>query len=225
MVFLKEKNYSARQQPTDCWNARLLECATYTDKWEFPIFPCTNAIPSDLHSFRYIDSTTSNSSWIHFYGFDEYLEDVWENPKIWATQLKRFAGAISPDLSVYRDMPLAQQIYNAYRNRVLAHGFTQQGIPVIPNIRCADQRSFDFVFEGIDRNGTVCVSTSGVLLDKEDRTAFIRGLDAMLEALTPQTVLVYGSMPFDIFGKHLGGDTRFVQYDIDTQKAHRRGDC
>lgn len=225
MVFLKEKNYSARQQPTDCWNARLLECATYTDKWEFPIFPCTNAIPSDLHSFRYIDSTTSNSSWIHFYGFDEYLEDVWENPKIWATQLKRFAGAISPDLSVYRDMPLAQQIYNAYRNRVLAHWFTQQGIPVIPNIRCADQRSFDFVFEGIDRNGTVCVSTSGVLLDKKDRTAFIRGLDAMLEALTPQTVLVYGSMPFDIFGKHLGGDTRFVQYDIDTQKAHRRGDC
>lgn len=222
---MKEKNYSARRQPTDCWNARLLECASYSDRWELPLFSCSNAIPTDLRSFRYINPTTANASWIHFYGFDEYLEDVWDNPEIWAAQLKRFAGVISPDLSIYRDMPLAQQLYNVYRNRVLSYWFAQQGIPVIPNIRCADQRSYDFVFEGIDRKGTVCVSTSGVLFDSEDRIDFSHGFDAMMEALTPKTVLVYGSMPPDIFGKHLNGSTRFVQYDTDTQKAHQRGDC
>lgn len=222
---MKTKNYSARQQPTDCWNARLLECANYSDIWELPLFPCANAVPTDLHSFRYISPTTDSASWIHFYGFDEYLEDVWENPEIWAMQLKRFAGVISPDLSIYRDMPLAQQLYNVYRNRVLAYWFAQQGIPVIPNVRCADKRSYDFVFDGIDRDSTVCVSTSGVLFDREDRNDFSCGFDAMMEALTPKTVLVYGSMPPDIFGKHLQGSTLFVQYDIDTQKAHQRGDC
>ena len=47
----------------------------------------------------------------------------------------------------------------------------------------------------------------------------------MMKVLSPQTVLVYGSMPSDIFGKHVAGNARFVQYDIDTQKAHQRGDC
>lgn len=220
---MKEKSYSARRQPTDCWNARLLEDASYTDKWELPLFPCANVVPPDLHSFRYINPATVNTLWIHFYGSDEYLEDVWENPEIWATQLKRFAGVISPDLSIYRDMPLSQQLYNVYRNRTLAHWFAQQGIPIIPNVRCADQRSYDFAFEGIDRNGTVCISTSGVLLDSEDRADFSRGFDAMMEALTPKTVLVYGSMPPDIFGKYLNGSIQFFSYDTDTQKAHQRG--
>ena len=221
---MTEKNYSARRQPIDCWNARLLEHANYTDMWELPLFPCASTVPADLHSFRYINPATDNASWIHFFGFDNYLEDVWENPEIWAAQLKRFAGVISPDLSIYRDMPLAQQLYNVYRNRVLAHWFAQQGIPVIPNVRWADQRSYDFVFEGIERNGTVCVSTSGILFDSEDRNSFISGLDAMMRILAPETVLVYGSMPTDIFGKYQGGHTCFVQYDTDTQKAHQRGD-
>lgn len=220
---MKGKNYSARKQPTDCWNARLLEYATYAGKLEFPIFPCANVIPTDLYSFRYLELSTSRKYWIHFFGSDQYLEDVWENPELWASRLNSFAGIISPDLSVYRDMPMVQQMYNVYRNRVLAHWFSQHGIPVIPNIRWADQRSYDFVFEGIPQNSTVCVSTSGILIDDEDRTAFRLGLDAMIKALTPQTVLIYGSMPLDIFGKYLNAGLHFVQYDTDTQKVHRGG--
>lgn len=222
---MKVKNYSARQQPPDCWNARLLQHANYTDTWELPLFPCAHITPPDLRSFRYIDPTMDNSTWIHFYGADQYLEDVWENPELWAKQLKHFKGVISPDLSIYRDMPLPQQLHNVYRNRTLAHWFSQQGIPVVPNVRWADKRSYDFAFEGIEHNGTVCVSTSGILIDVTDRNEFSQGFDAMMNILTPQTVLVYGSMPPDIFEKHQNGLTRFIQYDTDTQKAHQRGDC
>lgn len=222
---MKEKNHSARQRPTDCWNARLLERANYTGAWELPLFPCTNVVPIDLCSFRYVGPMTDSSKWIHFYGADRYLEDVWENPEIWANQLKRFEGVISLDLSVYRDMPLLQQLYNIYRNRTLAHWFSQQGIPVIPNIRWGDYRSYDAAFEGIEPNSTVCVSTVGTLVNDKDRLEFSLGLDAMMETLTPKTVIVYGSMPLDIFGKHGKGSTQFFQYDSDTQKAHRRGDC
>lgn len=218
------KTYSTRQQVKDCWNAHLLQNASYSKKWELPLFPPTNAVPSDLQSFRYINHATENSNWIHFFGFDEYLEDVWENPEIWAKQLKRFSGVISPDLSVCRDMPFPQQLYNTYRNRVLAHFFAQQGIPIIPNIRWADERSLEFVFEGIDRNSTVCVSTSGMLAHTSDRECFRRGFDAMVKTMTPSTILVYGSMPSDIFSKYQNSGIYFAQYDIDTQKAHKRSD-
>lgn len=221
---MKNKTYSARRQPKDCWNARLLQNANYSEKWEFPLFPSANTTPTDLCSFRYIDPSVDSSNWIHFYGFDNYLEDVWENPELWANRLKQFAGIISPDLSIYRDMPFTQQLYNTYRNRVLAHWFAQQGIPVIPNIRCADERTYAFAFEGIERNSTVCTSTSGILSNSKDRQSFSCGFDVMIKSLHPKTVLVYGSMPCDIFAKYQDGNICFVQYDIDTQKAHRRGD-
>jgi len=221
---MKTKYFSARRQPKDCWNARLLQNADYSEKWEFPLFPCTNATPPDLCSFRYINPSVNTSTWVHFYGFDNYLEDIWENPELWAKQLKQFAGVISPDLSIYQDMPFIQQAYNTYRNRVLAHWFTQQGISVIPNIRWADERTYEFAFEGIEKNSTVCISTSGILSNSKDRQNFERGFDIMIESLHPKTVLVYGSKPSDIFAKYHDKNICFVQYDIDTQKAHQRGD-
>ena len=36
-----------------------------------------------------------------------------------------------------------------------------------------------------------------------DRFDFRCGLAKMLEAIKPQTVIVYGSMPKDIFGEHM----------------------
>lgn len=221
---MKNKNYSARRQPKDCWNARLLQNAEYSSKWEFPLFPCTQAVPTTLKSFRYVNPNTEDSNWIHFYGFDEYIENVWKKPELWANNLKRFAGVISPDLSIYQDMPLAQQISNIYRNRVLAHWFTQQGIPVIPNIRYSDQRSYDFAFEGIEKNATVCVSTSGLLANNEDREVFCSGFDAMMETLTPKTVLIYGSAPNHICERCNDKHIRLIQYDTDTQNAHQRSD-
>lgn len=221
---MNAKNYSARQQPIDCWNAQILQTANYSEIWEFPLFSCSNMTPVDLSSFRYIEHTTDNSLWIHFFGSDNYLEDVWENPELWSKSLKRFSGIISPDLSVCRDMPLSLQIANTFRNRALAHFFSQQGIPVIPNIRWADERSWEFAFEGVDKNSTVCISTSGVLSHRSDRECFQRGLNAMITTLSPSAILVYGSMPLDIFGKYQHDSIRFVQYDIDTQKAHK-GRC
>lgn len=63
---MKNKYYSARRQPKDCWNARLLQNTKYSSKWEFPLFPCTQAVPTTLKSFRYVNPNTEDSNWIHF---------------------------------------------------------------------------------------------------------------------------------------------------------------
>ena len=224
---MNRKNYSARKKIPDCWNARLLNNAEYLSELEFPYFPAANSVPQEMLSFKNITPYVDNTQWIHFYGNDDRLEHVWENPEIWASKLKRFSGVISPDLSIYRDMPIPQQFYNVYRNRVLVHYFTQQGISVIPNIRWGDERSYKFAFEGITERGTVCISTFGIIADGQDREYFKRGLAEMLHRLSPSTVLVYGQMPSNIFDQYQNNGVRFVHFDADTQKAHtyERREC
>lgn len=218
------KNYSARRRTSDCWNARLLQNACYSTTEELPLFNCSDAIPNDVLSFKYISSRADTSKWIHFFGDDNRIEAVWDSPELWAENLKRFPGVISPDFSVCRDMPIKQQEYNIYRNRVLAHWFDQNGIPVIPNVRWADKRSYDTAFDGLPQNGTFCVSTCGTLSHQSDRDCFTQGLAELMKTLHPATLLVYGSMPTAVFSVYQTKGVRLIQYASDTAKAHKRGE-
>ncbi len=215
---------SARRAVPDCWNARLLKNASYSEAEGLPLFQSAKEIPGDLLSFKYLHVKADTSKWVHFYGNDNLIERVWESPEFWAESLKRFAGIISPDLSVYRDMPPKQLEYNIYRNRVLAHWFDQNGIPVIPNVRWADKNSYNVAFDGLDQNGIVCVSTFGILADSSDRKCFTLGLAEMMRRLQPTTVLVYGRMPREIFASYQQNGTQFIQYTADIEKAHKRGE-
>ena len=55
------------------------------------------------------------------------------------------------------------------------------------------------------QNSTVCTSTSGTLLNSKDRHSFSRGFNVIIKNLHPKTVLVYDSMPSDIFAKYKVG--------------------
>lgn len=55
--------------------------------------------------------------------------------------------------------------------------------------------------------------------DPKVRQFFREGLVAMLDYLKPQTVLVYGPMPKNVFGDLLDR-TKFVQYDDWTKMRH-----
>ncbi len=92
-------------------------------------------------------------------------------------------------------------------------------------MRWGDERSFTkcalpekFAFLGVPKNSIVSIGTYGCIKSSENRYFFRAGLDAMLQELTPQVVLVYGSMPDTIF-KEYQAYTTFVQYnDWTTQK-------
>lgn len=220
---MNNKNFSARTQPTDCWNASLLRNALYTSGTDLPLFDTANAVPKGVVSFKNITPTTDRSQWIHFYECDKRLEVVWESPECFVECFRQFAGIISPDLSIFYDMPILLQGYNTLRNRTLAHWFSHQGIPVIPNIRWGDERSYAFCFDGIEQHKVVCISTYGFLLHKHDRSIFCQGLDKMITQLEPNTVLVYGQMPNDIFGPYMNSGVSFVHLCTDAQKSRMGG--
>lgn len=218
---MNNKEFSSRRLPTDCWNAHLLDHAEYS-KTDLPRFESSNTIPSGLISFKNASRSENKREWIHFYENDQRLELVWESPELWAKRLQGFSGMISPDLSVYRDMPLPVQIWNTYRNRVLAHYFSQQGFQVIPNIRFGSEETYSFCFDGIEPHKPVCISTLGVVSSLEDRKCLKKGLTELLIRLSPNVVMVYGQMPSDVFLEYQNAGVPFVHFNTDAQRAKER---
>lgn len=63
----------------------------------------------------------------------------------------------------------------------------------------------------IDKHSIVSVGTYGQIKTAESKRYFREGLEAMIDELEPEVVLVYGAMPDKIFS-NLRGKTIFVQY-------------
>lgn len=65
-------------------------------------------------------------------------------------------------------------------------------------------------FSGIEKHGIVSVGSYGQLKDRVNRYYFEAGMDAMMETLEPEIVLVYSKIPDEIEDKY--PQTQFVEY-------------
>ena len=147
---------------------------------------------------------------MHFYTDDENFECLWNNPSAYLKMLQSFEGVISPDFSLYRDMPLVMQLWNTYRNRALSYWMQSYGISVIPNVQWGDDRSYHFCFEGIPAKSPVAISTNGGIQDSLDRQYFKLGLRKMIEVLMPSVIINYSYMPDDIFKPYIDAGFQFI---------------
>ena len=104
----------------DVFGFWLLEGMSYTDfsgKYDIPIVHGTSKIPENLVPFSHCEKETDtiNKS-IHFYEYDENFVGCLENKIKLDKKLnvfRNYQSIILPDYSVYRDMPLAMQIFEA----------------------------------------------------------------------------------------------------------------
>lgn len=197
----------------DIFKSELVHSARFSHPHEFPILETAHFKPYEAVAFEKVCGRGHRTSrkWIHFYTFDHRFERVWNNPQRYLPLFRRFGGVISPDFSLYRELPLAMQIWNTYRNRALAHWLQQNGINVVPNIRWGDERSYGFVFEGLVPGGSFAIGSYGCIQNKLDRWHFKKGLAQMMKTLMPRTLINYGQVPFDIFGKYLDAGVEVIQ--------------
>ena len=105
------------------------------------------------------------------------------------------------------------RIANTYRNRALAYWIQSKGLDILLNVRWGDERSYGFVFEGIEKGGTVGVSTNGCIRDKSDRYYFKKGLARMVEVVRPECIVNYSCTPEDIFGEYRDAGIDVVQIE------------
>ena len=184
----------------DVFHAFLVEGATFEGEYEFARIWGTDAVPQSLIPFDIaIKSEKHLDSWIHFYRHDYKFECLWRDPQAYLPILKKFPGVISPDFSKYRNMPLWQQIEAQGKTQALGYWLEKNGIPVIPNVRWGDERTYDFCFDGISKYKTVAIGSLGCFKNRIEREYFRLGLAAMLDRLCPERILVYGRAPEKIF--------------------------
>lgn len=95
---------------------------------------------------------------------------------------------MSPDFSLYIGMPLPMMQWNTYRSRMLGNLWLNMGLRVIPTITWADERSYDFCFEGIKQGSAVAISNIGIH-SKEEKHYFESGYQKMREIVRPSQII------------------------------------
>lgn len=214
-----------KNESSDVFRSFLVRDANYTDGIELPCLKTSRQLPNKLIPFSYAISSADTDQWVVFYESDSKFERVWNNPKRYLPILKKFRGVISPDFSLYRDMPLCMQQWSAYKGRALAHWWQSNGIEVIPNVRFADERSYSFCFDGIEPYSIVAVGTHGCIKNKANRAYFQRGLSEMICRLHPHTIIVYGSTPDSLFLRYKEQGINILQFDSRFAQTHKAVKC
>lgn len=215
---------STRAACRDVFHAFLVHDARYDGKLEIPIIEPEMALPNRLISFSKAMKTDDFDQWVHFYEDDAGFECVWNKPRVYLSRLKKFNGVITPDFSIYRDMPLVMQAWNTYRGRALGHWWQSNDMVVLPNLRMGDERTYEFCCSGIQRGGTVCVGSHGCIKIREERRYFKQGLDVIVNRLKPKCIVVYGSAPKELFSCYLEEGIRILQFDSEYAISRKGGD-
>ena len=197
-----------RERTNRAYNLDILDHGNLTnDFWQMPTIRNDGYIPRDLIGFNYAKTSEDKACGIHFYVDDYQFERVWSYPEKYVDILKEYECILSPDFSLYMDMPMPMKIWNTYRSRQIGAFYQAAGVTVIPTLSWAEPETYEFCFRGIEKGWTVSVSTVGV---KNSKTAINVWNDGMKEALRqtePSTVLLYGgNIGFDF------GDIKVVEY-------------
>ena len=215
--FNKERNGCV-----DVFKTDLILDAYFEGRPEIPRLEKCEEFPSKLIPFSQAIGSKDYDQWIHFYEDDCKFERIWNKPRRYINVLKKFKGVITPDFSVYRDLPEVMQEWNIYRSRVFGYALQREGLNVIVNLRYGDERTYETACLGVPKHASIAVGTHGVMKDKEDRFYFKEGLDYAVRKLKPKTIVVYGTAPGEVFGKHVKSGIQILQFDSLFSQKHRK---
>ena len=158
-------------------------------KSEFPLGNIELIAWSDTRS----NDTLNRKKGVHFFVDDYRFESVYRWPERSLKKLAQYRFVLTPDYSLYADMPVWRQIESIGKSRWCGVWWQEQGLTVIPTVSWSNLPSYAYCFDGIEVGSTVAVGMIGC---KHSKRAFLHGYDAMLEQLKPEMVICFG-IPFN----------------------------
>lgn len=204
MKFVKYRRY-------DDYRWECLKTATLVGKYDMPLLKAvTEAEPRNLVPFNEASRHGHpEDSWFHTYVDDYRFEQLWTSPKKYLPLLARFEGGLTPDFSVLLDGYMPTQIWNCWRNRVIALWMQEQGLNVVPNVSWSDEESLEWAFDGIPEYSVLSITTQGCMRKLVCMQSLINGLHELERRKHPLKIIVYGSfrdewrdkfsVPFQVF--------------------------
>lgn len=179
----------------DVFGAEVLGDAKLVGKYEFPKTEGVRllSVPDRVVSFDRMNAIRPGD-WVHFYVHDRRFVRFLARRERYRETLKSAGGFLGADNSLYRDLPLAEQIHSCYLNRAIDCYLHTKGKPVVANVSWGDSRSYEFCFDGIATRSTVAVSSYGCCRSRVDRCYFEDGFAVMVERLKPFSVILHGAL-------------------------------
>lgn len=87
----------------------------------------------EYHNTKAQDDTGKDKT-VHFFIDDVKFEGVWNRPERSAERLRQYKQILSPDFSLYTNMPVAMQLWNTFRRRWMSAYWQAEGLTVIPAV-------------------------------------------------------------------------------------------
>lgn len=131
-------------------------------------------------------------------------------------KLRQYKAVLTPQYSLYAEMPITLQIYNTFQNCWVGAYLQSNGITVIPTMCWEEPQSFWFCFDGVEIGSFVAVSTVGV---RKEKTLFMQGYEEMLKRLQPESIICYCE-PFE----EMKGNIITVDYE-ETNRLSKWAAC
>jgi len=139
------------------------------------------------------DNETNTKNGVHFFVDDYRFNGIYNNPEKSLRKYSQYAFLLSPDFSTYADMNLWRQLESVAKNRWCGCYWQEQGLTVIPTISWSTPRSYEFCFDGVEKNSIIAIGMIGC---KQNKKEFLRGYDYMLSKIEPEAIICFGT-PFD----------------------------
>lgn len=191
---IQEPSYygDERERTFDRYNLAEFDPDDVEGFYQMPVLEPCHVVPDDLIGFNYVLSSKEYDKGVHFYIDDYQFERIWDRPDHYIEKLKTFMCCLTPDFSLYMDMPMAMKIWNVYRSRLIGQIMQRKGLQVIPTVSWAETETFSFAFAGLPKHSVLSVSTIGVKRDRKALEVWRSGMDALMLMCEPEKLLVYG---------------------------------
>ena len=106
-------------------------------KYEFPIIRKQDIDVNKIKLLSYVDTKADDKEnkdkTIHFFTHDWKFEKVYENADKELEKLKQYYCLLSPDFSMFTNMPIALQIASVFKNRCCCAILTARWIRTMPS--------------------------------------------------------------------------------------------
>ena len=133
---------------------------------------------------------------IHFFLDDYRFETAWSSPERLMSRVTSVGMSLTPDFSIWTDMPQPAQLWNVYRSRWCGAYWQSNGVEVIPTACWGTPETFEFCFDGIPEGYTVAISSMGIRSSKSDQSLFRDGVQELIQRKNPALLLSYGKLRY-----------------------------
>lgn len=197
---VKEKK-NERLRTDEAYNLPACDLSRCEGFYQMPKLYGEDYIPENLIGFNYALTAKDKSVGVHFYIDDYQFERIWNRPLEYIDILSWYDCVLTPDFSLYMDMPMSMKIWNVFRSRLIGQMMQDAGLRVIPTVSWAEKETFDFCFDGLPENSVLSISTIGVKKDTDAMEIWKAGTEELLKRKKPKALIVYGGeIDFD-YGK------------------------